>query len=465
MSENAARLRLHEDIVQALGTATRAVRLYGGAHPKVAEHVNGLVESIRQLHAAQAFILIGFVGGEVIADDTPLRRVSRSHADLTREMEDAGIQRIVIDRGVTPEEVATLIRALAAGRQAGVAGTGEAADEATEFLALPHLRAGRIVLDPFSGGWASGTIPARRTYQSSVASARTLWESAHADGQPELPVARETVLQLADAVGAGESLMLGLTGMKEHDDYTFTHMVNVSILTMAQAQRLGIEGPPLQDIGLAALLHDIGKVRTPPEILNKPSALTDREFAIMKRHTTDGALILRRTPDMPALAPIVALEHHLRLDGSGYPDHVRRSSLNLVTMLCSIADVYDAMRSQRQYQQAFPTDRIVAVMRRNDGTQFDQRLVRRFIELLGIYPPGTLVRLDSGEIALVLRPESRDPERPAVRLIFDRAGNRMPHPEDVSLSQRISPEGGPSAIAGVLDPATFQIDPLAVLAA
>ena len=123
----------------------------------------------------------------------------------------------------------------------------------------------------------------------------------------------------------------------------------------------------------------------------------------MKRHVVDGAEILRRTPEMPILAPVVAFEHHLRNDGSGYPAGAHRATLNLGTMLCSIADVYDAMRSQRSYQQAFPTDRILAVLQRNDGTQFDQNLVRRFVQLLGIYPPGNLVKLRTGEVAVVLQ--------------------------------------------------------------
>src|SRR5439155_19243928 len=136
------------------------------------------------------------------------------------------------------------------------------------------------------------------------------------------------------------------------------------------------------------LMHDMGKVRTPLEILNKPDKLTDAEFTIMKRHTVEGAEILRKTPDIPALAPVVAFEHHLRLDGTGYPHGVTRPTLNVGTMHCSIADVYDAMRSQRRYQQAFPSERIIEVMKRNDGQQFDQHLVRRFTPLLGIYPVG-----------------------------------------------------------------------------
>jgi HD-GYP domain-containing protein (c-di-GMP phosphodiesterase class II) len=237
--------------------------------------------------------------------------------------------------------------------------------------------------------------------------------------------------------------------------------VNVSILTMGQARGLGIEGSLLREFGLSALMHDIGKVKTPPEILNKPEKLSDREFDILKRHTVDGAEILRGTPEMPALAPVVAFEHHLRLDGSGYPAGVARPALNLGTMLCGIADVYDAMRSQRVYQEAFPTDRILAVLQRNDGSQFDQNLVRRFSQLVGIYPVGNLVKLDTGELAVVLKAYAPDPYRPEVRVLVGRDGSRLEQPIDVHLWE--AREGGPKSIQAPLDPAAYGIDPLAYL--
>ena len=137
---------------------------------------------------------------------------------------------------------------------------------------------------------------------------------------------------LAQAVAQNRTALIALTALKNYDNYTFTHMVNVSILTMAQARALGIDGPLLREFGLAGLMHDIGKVRTPIEILNKPAKLTDAEFAIMKRHVVDGAEILRRTPEMPPIAPIVAFEHHLRRDGTGYPQECKRDTLNCATM-------------------------------------------------------------------------------------------------------------------------------------
>ena len=209
-------------------------------------------------------------------------------------------------------------------------------------------------------------------------------------------------------------------------------------------------------------MHDIGKVRTPKDILNKPEKLDDREFAIMRQHTVDGAEILRRTPEMPMLAPVVAFEHHLRRDGTGYPVGVKRTALNLGTMLCSIADVYDAMRSQRLYQQAFPTERILQVLERNDGVQFDQHLVRRFVQLLGIYPVGNLVKLSTGEVAVVLQTHAPDPYRPRVRVMFRSDGSPLDVPQDRNLFE-LTGERAQSVVAP-LDPADYGIDPLAMLA-
>jgi putative nucleotidyltransferase with HDIG domain len=253
--------------------------------------------------------------------------------------------------------------------------------------------------------------------------------------------------------------------MRNYDNYTFTHMVNVSILAMAQARAVGIDGKLLREFGISALMHDIGKVRTPKEILNKPDKLTDEEFAIMRRHVVDGAEILRRTPEMPVLAPVVAFEHHLRLDGSGYPRAVTRESLNLGSMLCAIADVYDAMRSQRVYQQAHPTDRILAVLKRNEGAQLDQNLVRRFVQLLGIYPPGNLVRLSTGEVAVVLRVHAPDPHRPRVRVLFSADNVRLDLPFERNLweMQRDKSETELQTVIAPVDAAEFNLDPLTFL--
>ncbi len=212
---------------------------------------------------------------------------------------------------------------------------------------MAHIRVGRVTIGQRVEGSASDMATIKRLYNDAVSVAGSVYDSAQTEGKPDISMARTMIDGLAHAVAQNRTALLALTTLKNYDNYTFTHMVNVSVLTMGQARGLGLDGPLLREFGLAALMHDIGKVRTPIDILNSAEKLTAEEYIIMKRHTIDGAEILRQKPEVPALAPVVAFEHHLRLDGSGYPAGVTRSSLNVGTMLCSIADVYDAMRSQR----------------------------------------------------------------------------------------------------------------------
>jgi putative nucleotidyltransferase with HDIG domain len=447
-----SRLAHYEELLRRFASGVRAAQLYAADHPLLGRNVDGLITALRALHQHQPSIAIGIVGNLLVVSDTPMPKASAGMSELIKRLRDHEIERIAFDRGVTADEVSGFMHAIAA--LASKAGR----EQTVQF---PHIHVGRINTDEKrNDGIASDMAAIRQLYSNAVATAEMVWESAGIEGMPDMPAAVQAVEGLAEAVTENRTALVALTAMRNYDNYTFTHMVNVSILTMGQARALGIEGRLLREFGLSALMHDIGKVRTPKEILNKPDKLTDEEFVIMRRHTVDGAEVLRRTPEMPILAPVVAFEHHLRLDGTGYPFGVKRQSLNVGTMLCSISDVYDAMRSQRAYQEAFPTDRILAVLKRNDGTQFDQNLVRRFVQLLGIYPPGTLVRLRSGEIAVVTRVHAPDPYRPRVRVVFDRSGTRLDLPLERNLWEGVGGDRESDSIVAPLDPVQFGIDPL-----
>jgi putative nucleotidyltransferase with HDIG domain len=414
--------------------------------------VDGLLAALKPLLQAAPSLTVGIVGDQFVVADTPMPKASAAMGELIKRLKEQHVERIAFDRAVTAEEALGFVLAVASG--------GKAEDNA---FAFPHIHVGRITADDRrSDGVVSDMAAIRRLYANAVGAAEAVWDAAATEGQPDLPGALQAIDGLADAVTQNRTAIVALTAMRSYDNYTFTHMVNVSILTMGQARALGIEGRLLREFGLSALMHDIGKVRTPKDILNKPDKLTDDEFGIMRRHTVEGAEILRRTPEMPMLAPVVAFEHHLRLDGTGYPTDVRRASLNLGTMLCAIADVYDAMRSQRAYQQAFPTERILAVLKRNDGLQFDQHLVRRFVQLLGIYPPGNLVKLNTGEIAVVIQVHAPDPYRPRVRVVFAADGSALEVHQDRNLFETKG-EATQSVVAP-LDPDEYGIDPIALLA-
>jgi len=460
-----ARMKVADDFLKKLGAALRGAQLYAPTHPLVQRAFEGLNESLTQLLAEEPSIAIGIIGNEIIVGDVPLPKASEAMGETIRRLKQLGIERIAFDRGVTPDQVQTLAITIAhPERRPGQSAPGaEPADPLAVLNSLPNIRVGRIQIEEKKEQAVADVGAIRRLYNDATNIAQSVWEIAKTEGTPDPKAARALVDSLAQAVSANRTALIALTALKNYDNYTFTHMVNVSILTMSQARALGIEGTMLRELGLAALMHDIGKVRTPTEILNKPEKLTDDEFKVMRMHVVDGAEILRRTPEMPAVAPVIAFEHHLRLDGTGYPFGVHRMGLNIGTQLCSIADVYDAMRSQRAYQQAFPSDRILEVMKRNDGHQFDQHLVRRFTQLLGIYPPGNLVRLDDGAIAVVMATHAPEPFKPRVKVVVTPSGENLEMPYEINLWEASEEHTGPKAVGAPLDPAHYGIDPLAFL--
>ncbi len=452
----APRFQLADELLRRFAASLRSAQLYSKGHPIIGRNLELLSAAIQLLHGLEPSVVIGIVGDEVIVDDMPMAK-AEALGSLVRRLQQSGVERITIDRGVTLEEITGFVEAVTSTEPLA------SVDGEMALPALPHIRVGRVSVEQRVEANLADMATIKRMYNDAVSVAGSLWESAETEGMPDATMARAMIDGLAQAVAQNRTALLALTTLKNYDNYTFTHMVNVSILTMGQARGLGIDGPLLREFGLAALMHDIGKVRTPLEILNKPDKLTDEEFTVMKRHTVDGAQILRKTPDIPALAPVIAFEHHLRLDGSGYPHSVSRPSLNVGTMLCSIADVYDAMRSQRRYQQAFPTERILEVLKRNDGKQFDQNLVRRFVQLIGIYPAGNLVRLNTGAIAVVLKVNAPDPYRPQVRVLIDREGQRLDLPYELNLWETTEDPERSLSIVAPLDPALFGFDPLLLM--
>lgn len=228
----------------------------------------------------------------------------------------------------------------------------------------------------------AGSADARAVYGNATDAAARLWRSAKAGDGPDPAAAKQLVDDLSDLLARDRRSLLALASAGGDNVYTVTHMVNVAALTLALAADLGVDGPLLHAFGVAALLHDIGKVRTPDEILFKPGPLTLEEFDIVKRHVIDGAAILGRTPGMSPLSAVVAFEHHLRRDLSGYPERTRTQRLNLCTELVIVADVFDALRSDRPYRQGVPMPHAVAIMTARNTEIFNVELLDRFVALL-----------------------------------------------------------------------------------
>jgi putative nucleotidyltransferase with HDIG domain len=445
-----------EDLIRRLGATVRAAELYAPSHPLVTRTATSLQAALAPPLVDSPTVIVGFLDDDVVVNDVRLRRGSANMAGLLRDMRERKVEKITFARGVEVADIRALM--------------DELADRVSRTSVDDRLTARgvrRIVVSKVAAedeeGEPVGLEAAKQMYSKAVTSAETIWAATKAGNQPDPADARGIIDSLSRLVYQDRTSLLALTALKRHDNYTFTHMVNVAALSMAMARSLDLEGPMLREFGFAALMHDIGKVHTPLEILNKPDKLTEEEYKIMKQHVVDGAHVLRRTPETPALAPVVAFEHHLKQDLSGYPENIGSRKLNLCTMVVSVVDVFDALRSNRAYRAGLATDRIKHIMGQQDGTAFNRTLLRRFVNLMGLFPIGTVVRLNTEEIGVVTQTHPEDPFRPQVKLIMDPKGQKLETPLLTNTWDRDVRGEFPRAVVEAVDSQQVGIDPLGYL--
>lgn len=305
---------------------------------------------------------------------------------------------------------------------------------------------------------------ARRTYARSVSVVKDVMTSVRLGKAWSGRKVKRVVLGIVDQVLHEEAAMLGMTTLRDYDEYTFTHSVNVCILSVALGQKLGFSKLQLFDLGLGALFHDVGKSRVPLSVLNKEGRLDKEEWRVMSQHPDFGLILLfdlHGFEEPPYRAMLTAYEHHMRTDFTGYPKVLRERWLGFYSRIVSVADAFDAATSKRSYQYIpFPPDEVLREMRDNPSRGFDPVVVKAFINMMGIYPIGTLCILDSGELAVVVAP-SPDPEelhRPLVRVISDANGRKLAQPPLVDLSEKHGATGRPTrTIVKTTDPDKYHV--------
>ncbi|MFC1599353.1 HD-GYP domain-containing protein, partial [Candidatus Omnitrophota bacterium] len=220
------------------------------------------------------------------------------------------------------------------------------------------------------------------------------------------------------------------------DDYTFVHCINTAILSMFQARILGLVDKEIVKIGAAAFLHDIGKIAIKRTLLDKKGALDSKEFLQIKNHVLHGAKILLKSPAIDKLSFIVNFQHHVGFNLKGYPKVKLLKKQNLASRIVSISDVYDALRSRRSYRESMSLERVYEIMKKEENRLFDSYLLELFFRNLGIWPAGTLVRLDTQEVGLVTKNNPQDIFRPQVEVYFDGQDNKLDESFEVDLTER-----------------------------
>jgi putative nucleotidyltransferase with HDIG domain len=272
----------------------------------------------------------------------------------------------------------------------------------------------------------------------------------------EIPSSEEAITvvkNMAQLTMTEPHAMLALSMLKDYDNYTFTHSVNVSVLALAVGRACKLTEEQLKTLGLGGLLHDLGKLRVDVNIITKPGRLTDAEFEEIKEHPGFGAEIIKEMEGVTAEVMQIVHGHHLRYDRSGYPNDVAGDTISPLVEMTAIADAYDAMTTLRSYQRPFTPRKAIARLKDVAGSSLHPDFVTRFIESLGPYPVGSLVRLDNNEIGLVTKVEAQDTSLADIKVIYDPAGTMLDEPYMIQMR----PDQSRKIIAEV-DPQTKGID-------
>ena len=303
---------------------------------------------------------------------------------------------------------------------------------------------------------------AKRIYSQGVAVTKDVITGARLGRATNVKRVKRAVQLIVDQVLNNETSLVGLTTIRDYDQYTFTHSVNVCIFAVALGKKLGFTRLQLYDLGMTALLHDVGKARVPLEILNKTTGLDEQEWRVMQAHPWLGALTLfgmRAHDELPYRTILVAHEHHMKTDLTGYPKCVRDRALGIFSRIVSVADGFDAATTRRSYQTVpIEPDQVLREMWQNPKRGYDVILVKALINLIGIYPVGTCVILDTFEVAIVAapNPEGQQLNRPMVRIAVNDTGGAVPPPgELVSLTEQDDTGAYRRSIVKVTNPGRY----------
>lgn len=424
--------RLGKRLVYQVHVLLKTAHIHLAGNTALVQPADRLVKTVEEIREWQAKPILRQDGDHLYLADLRLKMDVEGYIGFT-EVVDAlrgkGVGGVRFLDGVNAREVIDFARLWATADPAAV----DALRERMREDGVLH-----IVLDPPAAHRPAAPLAretqkavARRTYARTLTAVAEVMESVKLKQAVGIKKSKRVVQGLVDLLLQDDATLLGLTTLRSHDEYTYSHCVNVCILALAVGQRIGYERGALADLGVAALFHDVGKADIPLDILNKATDFTPEEWAIIRRHPILGVkslLRLKGLDDISTKIVIAGFEHHLNYDLSGYPKMASPRKVTLFGRIISLADCYDAMTASRVYSRIpLSPDRALRLMLKKAGTAYDPLLMKVFVNCMGLYPVGTIVVLDTGEWGVVVGAPA-SPERraqPTITLIRDAAGREI----------------------------------------
>jgi HD-GYP domain-containing protein (c-di-GMP phosphodiesterase class II) len=359
-----------------INAAVANCQLYHPEHPQVLRNLELTSQALQTAQATMPELTFLIVEDDVVVDGRPLP-TQRTHASrFARILRQNAIERATFTREATIAELTDLVRALANTEKGSVRSSN-------------GIRLGKVQVREVAPrrGVLHPEVLERLDHLELLGDKpwdqmKEIFDRIKNMRQSPLDELSQVIQRFVQGMVLNVNPLDMLSALKASDEYTYTHAINVCLLTMAQAEMLGVQGQKLHDIGVAAALHDAGKMFVPDEVLNKPGKLTDEEWSLMRHHAIRGARYVLRNTGMPKLAFISALEHHVRYDGSGYPDMQSGWRPNIVSQMIAVSDMFDAMRSRRPYQEPKPDGLIIKILLEESGTSFNPYLVQSFLRIV-----------------------------------------------------------------------------------
>jgi len=272
-------------------------------------------------------------------------------------------------------------------------------------------------------------------YSETFHNVNNIMKSVRNGGSIDVSSVKSTVSKIVQSIFNNDNVFMKLSGIRDIDNYTYLHSIDVCIYSIIAGKSLNLLPDMLNNLALGALLHDIGKCKIPPEILNKPAKLSESEFEIMKKHTEYGYDILRKTPGLSEDVARIALNHHEHWDGAGYPRGLKGEEIDLLSRIAAIADVYDALTADRVYRRRFMPHKAVEYLISNSRAQFDPQILNIFMDNIAVYPPDIIVMLSTGEIGKVVKSKGPPSIRPKIMVIARKEGPPVYEPYEVDLAR------------------------------
>jgi HD-GYP domain-containing protein (c-di-GMP phosphodiesterase class II) len=468
--EAPARLTVQgRNLAMQLGVLLRTARIHDVGNVAFQGPLVSFIETVDQIWTAEGNFKLQAIGDYLYINQNRLRVDASSYATyqfLIEEFRLRAISGFVFTGRLSPQEVKKFARLF-------LDVDVKAADPFEDFsAALAKLSVERLVpmrtVVPQAGAVDTAEVrdsrrAAKRTFYRAIEATKTVMLGSRDHRSVDLRKAKRAVQSIVDLILNEEYSVIGLTALKNHDEYTFNHCVNVTILSIAVGNRIGLTKKMLGDLGVTAILHDLGKAAIPAWVLNKPGKLSPEEWRMMTDHPAQGVKMiarLRGLNDLALRSMLVAYEHHLNYDRSGYPkleDGLDRQTL--YGRIVSIADCFDAMTAHRAYRRSpFTPYEALRYMVTENREKFDPLLLRAFVHTVGMYPAGTVVLLDTNEIAVVTSHNPAHLFRPNVKVVRDQERRPFDGPTLNLLDPGPDGRGHVAGIVSALNPDEYGVN-------